>query len=70
MMRSRPCSTLGLERTNGVLIWSNNMTSWSLSPVSSRLPCKRKNSYGFNQVEKAVSDFDIVPKISVFHSDA
>lgn len=42
MMRSRPCSTLGLERTNGVFIWSNNMTSWSLSPVSSRLPCKRQ----------------------------
>lgn len=42
MMRSRPWSTLGLERTNGVLIWSNSMTSWSLSPVSSRLPCRRQ----------------------------
>lgn len=43
MMRSRPCSTLGFERTKGVLIWSNSMTSWSLSPVSRRLPWKRKS---------------------------
>ena len=53
-MRSSPCSTLGLERTNGVLIWSNNMTSWSLSPVSSRLPCKRQNNSHLNLTMKVL----------------
>lgn len=41
MMRSRPCRTLGLERTKVVLIWSSNITNWSLSPVNSKLPCKK-----------------------------
>lgn len=52
MMRSRPWRTLGLERTNGVLIWSSNMTSWSLSPVSSRFPLGRQTRSHFNQIIK------------------
>lgn len=42
-MRNRPCKTLRLERTKVLFIWSSSITSWSLSPVRRRLPCKGKN---------------------------
>lgn len=46
MIRRRPWSTLGLERTKVLLIWSKSITSWSLSPVRRRLPCRGREDGG------------------------
>lgn len=65
-MRSRPWSTLGLERTKVLLIWSKSITSWSLSPVRRRLPCNRKEGgHAINAVRTVAAGNIWALKVSI-----